>query len=753
MPSVDGRGRAPVDAAVEIRRDAFGIPHVFAAGDRDLFTGFGYAMAQDRLWQLDYLRRRALGRLAEALGPEALQSDVLARTIGLPAIARAELEALPAETARLLDAFTDGANALLEESRDRLPIEFDLLGYTPQPFRSLDWLAVMGELRWYLSGRLPLIVIPELARRALGEGRLYEAFLAAEAGDETILPPGSYRPLPAAVTGLPGGGPDCGPGSNNWVVAPGRSASRAPLLASDPHVAVGALSWWYQVRLCGGSFDLAGIAYAGLPAVLIGCNPRVAWGITNNNCSQRDLYQERTDPRHPGSFGFDGRWEPAGERVEEIAVRGRGVIRKRVRSSRHGPIVDELLPAAARGLGPASLRWTGSQPCGWLTSLLAGGRADSCETFRAALRDWATPTLNVLFADVDGRIGYQVTGHLPVRRRAERGLRRGWDPLDEWRGVVPFDRLPALSDPSSGWIVTANNPPAPADYPYPLSCTSPTGYRARRIRQMLEERRTLSADDCRRMQADTLFLRAADGVPALLGALRGGTQPRVRRAAALLGQWDYRREPGSAAAAIFDVFFSHWTRAVVSARLRLDASTPAGAELDAFLASAIAGLALATLAGDPAGWFQGRDRLAAVRAAFGSALDELTERLGAEMESWSWARLHPLRLSHPLSGRGDLDELLGGVAPQTGPNATGELPSEPHETATSGAPVAYRMVTDLSDRPAGIWAMDTAGQSGHPGSPHYLDQLAAWNGGVYHAVRLDRDAGKLPPDARLILAP
>src|SRR5262249_52510094 len=214
-----------------------------------------------------------------------------------------------------------------------------------------------------------------------------------------------------------------GVGSNNWVVAGRLTTTGAPVVASDPHIAIEAVSCWYEVHLDGGPFHAAGMTYVGVPAVMFGRNRRAAWGCPNNFCSLRDLYQERTDPAHPGCFLFDGRWEPARRREEEILVKGGEPVRTEVVSSRNGPVVDAILPGPARGTGPVSLRWLGATHGGWLTALLAMNRADSAEALREATRPWHVPTFTLVFADTDGHIGCQLAGRIPLRRVAERGYR------------------------------------------------------------------------------------------------------------------------------------------------------------------------------------------------------------------------------------------------------------------------------------------------------------------------------------------
>jgi penicillin amidase len=457
VPAESGTQVAPLERPVRIQRDDSGIPHIFADTDEDLFFGFGFATGQDRLFQLDYLRRRALGQLSQILGPEAIELDLVARTVGLHLIAEQEWKSLPDETRRLLAAFSKGINSSIAAAGDKLAIEFDLLGYRPEPWRPIDSLAIAGEFRWYLTGRFPVIVIPELARRTLGSGPLYEAFLQAESDAESILPPGSYPSSQAGTqpVGVSINDPSEGTGSNNWVVSGQKSTAGKPLLASDPHIAFAAVSCWHEVHLCGGTFNAAGAAYAGVPAVVIGKNEHVAWGITNNICSIRDLYQERTDPAHPGCFLFDGKWEQARIRTEIIEVKGQEPVRKTIRLSRNGPIVDEILPAPARSTGPVALRWLGTSPCGWVTAMLGMNRARSGEELRRATEPWLAPTFCVVYADAAGQIGYQCTGRIPIRNVWERGYRPGWDPAHQWAGLIPFAGMPRLVDPPRGWIATA----------------------------------------------------------------------------------------------------------------------------------------------------------------------------------------------------------------------------------------------------------------------------------------------------------
>jgi penicillin amidase len=748
VPSHQGDIPVHVSTAVSIARDAHGIPHIQADNDRDLFFGFGFAMAQDRLFQLDHLRRKAHGRLAEILGPDGLETDIVARTIGHSRIAAKEWEQLSPDVRQTVTAFTDGINAHIDHCGDNLPIEFDLLDYRPQRWSVTDCIAIESEFRCYLTVRFPIIVMPELARRALGDGPLFENYLLGEADDESILHPGEYTPaatLPLEPVGQVVGDPDATTGSNNWVISGRRTTTGAPLLGSDPHIAFEAVSCWYEAHLSGGSFNVAGMAYAGMPAIMFGRNQHVAWGITNNICSQRDLYQEQTDPDHPGCFLYDGEWEPAREVTEVIDIRDAEPLTKTIRFSRNGPVVDEILPAPANTTGPVTLNWLGLHQGGWLTSLLDIDRAKTVQDFREALRPWHVPTFGLVFADTQGAIGFQSSGRIPVRKQEERGYRPGWDPEHQWQGLIPFDEMPGVIEPERGWIASANNRLAPNDFPHSLYGRWNSGWRGTRIRQMIEGQENLAPDDIRDMHQDSLNLRAASAVPHLVDLLKSDDDLRIREAIEHLQSWNFHAEPESVATAIFNVFYTHWARTV--ANERFDAET---AEL---LAKGCEGFSARLLEADAVGWFATGDRETKIRTAFQVALDDLANRFGNEMSEWKWGRLHVMPLKHVLSSRGELGQLLDhGGSPVRGDMTTVcNTGSGPEWTAATGA--GYRLIADLSVNPPVLNAVDAQSQSGHPGSPHYSDQFEDWGSGRYHTIPLDAEEAAKVAAATLTLQP
>ena len=414
-----------------------------------------------------------------------------------------------------------------------------------------------------------------------------------------------------------------------------------------------------------------------------------------------------------------------------------------VRFSRNGPIVDEILPSEASGTGPVSLRWLGSTHCNWLSSLLAIDRSQSVSDLREATRGWRVPTWSLVIADKEGHIGYQSVGGIPVREIWERGYRPGWVPAHQWRGLIPFEQMPRLEDPDRGWIATANNRVAPDDFPYPLSGTWASGHRARRIRQMIEERQSFSKDSFAEMQQDTRTLRADEALPGLLPVLLRSGDRRVREAARYLQEWDHNMSPDSVAASLFELFFNRWCRRVASERFE--------AELADALSGTIGGLAGALIHEDTAGWFAESDREAAMVHALRDTLTEIEDRLGTDMSAWAWGTLHKVQLRHVLSGRGDLGELFDRGGLPVGGNGVTVCNTgfDPNWGALTGA--NYRLISDLGEE--GMWAVESQGQSGHPGSQHYCDQLAEWMDGRYHFLSFEADSGLVETESTSVLYP
>jgi penicillin amidase len=730
----------------EILRDGRGIPHIFATDDESLFRAYGFAMGQDRLFQLDLQRRKGHGTAAALLGGEGVELDRIAHTIGFPTLASDELERLDPETRALMEAFADGVETAARSCGDRLPIEHALLGAEWEPWTALDSLACAVALRWQFTGRPHVRAGPELLRRHLRDERLVAAVLASQReADTPILPPDA--PYPTGPRRTASSHDDLSidaTGSNNWVVGGTRTRSGKPLLAADPHMPYQWASAFYEVGLHGGSFDVVGAGFVGLPGLIFGRSRDLAWCFTNNICSLRDLYQERPVDGPDLAFEHDGRPELAQVHDVTLAVRDADDVTLRVVRTRNGPLVDDILPAQARDTGPVSMRWLGTEPCDWPAAQLRLARARSVAEATDAIDGWLVPTFSLLLADSAGGIGYAVTGRIPLRGPDERGYRPGWDPAHAWTGLIPTAGMPRARDPGRGWLASANNRPAPDDWPYPLSGTWDEGYRARRIGRLIEGGDRLGLADLSLMHADVRSLRAETILPDLLALFEPLAGDRLERdALSLLHDWDLRAASDSAGAAIHVVLFTRWCQATMAERV-------SGREMADYLANWGLGLGARLARSDDLGWFAPGRREAVARDALREAIAELTAALGPEPSAWRWGAIHRLRLRHPLGDRGDLGELLdkpavdvGGdlvTLNNSGYDAGRPDPARPGEgdgwEATSGA--GYRLEVDLGEEPPAAWTITGESQSGLPGSPHYDDQREDWRVGRVHRLPLDR---------------
>lgn len=716
---------AAVAESVEIWRDERGIPHIRAQATRDLFFAHGYVQAQDRLWQLDYMRRQALGRLSEIFGESKLEEDRLAHTLHLPEVSQQVYEHSSDESRMALDAFAAGVNAFRDEAVSRaefLPIEFALLDYLPDPWSPVDSIAILRRWYWYLTGRLGVITTPEAVRAGVGDGERYEAFFAPDGPLRYIVPQGNYEPDPR-WPGLPQDplspsfwGQTLGEGSNNWAVSSDFSQESDALLASDPHVYYTVPADWYEAHLSAPSFESWGMTYPGCPATMFGRGPRFAWGITNNICLMRDLY-------------FVDQGEPiATSEPVEIAVRDAAPVQFAVRSVEGRPIVDHLVPAASlphrlfpeRYPNPTSLalEWVGFRPSDEIRTLLDFARAESIDEGREALRVWGCPTWNFVLADANGDIGYQASGFLPLRGREVRGYRSLHDPADAWVGFIPFEGLPRIDRPARGWVASANNPTAPPDFPYPLFGTWAPEDRAARAEDLLAATDRHSLDGFETMQNDVFSGRAERGLPGLLRALEGSADSRVRTAIEQLTGWDHCLTTESVAASLFYVFFWRWHQTVIARRFP--------EPLVPLVRDAGWGLSSDLLHRNVAGWYDDDpERIAAIQQAFGEALDWLTDRFGPDQSTWAWGGIHRLGAVHPAA-RTPLQHEVLDIPAQPAPGGAGTLANAfytPPGTFDTRMGASYRMVTSMGAGRA-FRSITWPGQSGHPGSPHYADQAA-----------------------------
>jgi penicillin amidase len=714
-------------ASVEILRDHSGVPHVYAERTTDVYFGLGYAMAEDRLWQIDWLRRRALGRQAELLGPEYLSGDLLHRTVGIAEIAEREVNRTDMATREILDSFVGGINRYVDQCGVNLPVEFKLLDYTPEPFTVRDCLAILRAEFWSLNGRLYTLAIAEAAR--LLPEHLRDAYLTPEAPEARILPPDAIYPAVPRPDhhGLNGMGDSSG--SNNWAVAAHGTASGRALLCSDPHQPFSVPSSWYEYALHGPEDNAAGAGHPGVPGLWWGSNGRIAWGLTNNAASTRDLYREEVHPEAASLYRDGETWRRFDERLVEIAVRGQPAVQHVLRSTVRGPIVNHTLPTIeADNDGPLSLRWVGQEHLDDVRATISIGRAHDWQQFREALRDWAVPVFNFGYADASGHVGYQCAGRVPIRGRVLAGYRSANVAEDRWQGYIPFDCLPTAFEPRRGYIASANERVAPDDYPYPLHGSWGSGYRAERLHQALGETPSrIDRDSVIALQNDVKNVRAERLCPPLVRWLAPSSDPDVMEFSEVLSRWDYRYTLESEAPTLFETFMEAWQERVLRERFP--------EHLHDLLRAQTGAAACLIERGEPP-WFAGdvRQEICAVAA---DAIRRVRACYGTDRSSWRWGAIHRAHWMHPLSSA-ERRWLDIGPAPVVGGGETvcNTGVGQPGLEAVGGA--EYRLVVDFAD-PDHFLAVQNIGNSGRPDSPHYRDQFDDWLAGRYHVVSLRRE--------------
>jgi penicillin G amidase len=812
MPSYSGKVGLPgLSAAVTVYRDDHAIPQIFAGNADDLFRAQGYVTAQERFWEMDFRRHLTAGRLAELFGADEVETDTYLRTMGWRRVAEQEWQLISPDTRRYLQDYADGVNAYLSgRSTATVSLEYSVLGlqstgYRIAPWDPVDSLAWLKAMAWDLRGNMPaelnraLLLAAGLSRDQVES--LYPPFSAA--GHRPIVDGGSivdgkFTALPVAVptraivaaggalravdtalarlpalgTGLPG------VGSNSFVVSGKLTATGKPILANDPHLSPSMPGIWYQVGLhCTCPYNVEGFSFSGMPGVVIGHNARVAWGFTNLDPDVTDLYLEQV---RGDEYLVDGSWRPLTVRTETIAVAGGAPVTVTIRGTNNGPLLSDAsgdLRKAGAGYAVA-LRWTALDPGRTMDALFALDKAGDWTQFRAAAALFDVPAQNMVYADVDGNIGYQAPGRIPVRGKGDgRWPAPGWDSGFDWKGFLPFDALPNVENPPRGYVVTANQAVVdPKAYPDFLTDDWDYGYRSQRIADLIDAGtsggRQLSVAGAQRIQFDSHNALAAQILaPYLLNAhLPWGGGARPDAALNLLRGWDFQ-EPAdgaagsgaaksSAAAAYVNAFWRNLltlTYDELPASKGEDGLGPDGGSRWFTV--------LRVLLDQPdSAWWDRRGtptvehRDDIIVLALRAASAELTRTQGDKPQDWRWGRMHTLYVQNQSFGTSDIGFVrwLFNYGP-VGVSGGGALVNATGWDASSGgytvdAVPSMRMVVDLSNLDGSSWVQLT-GESGHAFSDHYHDQFDLWRTGGTLPMRWSDTAIRRASVATLTLDP
>ncbi|WP_448205545.1 penicillin acylase family protein [Azospirillum sp. sgz302134] len=762
MPAHAGAVTVPgLDRPVEILRDRHAIPHIFAATERDAYFALGYVHAQDRLWQMETMRLSGAGRLSELVGTRfgdwSLRIDRSMRTLGVYRRAQAAYDAMPADARGAFDSYAAGVNAYLETRTEALPIEFQILRHTPEPWKPADSIVWGKLMALQLSGN--------------SYDELYRARLLQNLSPEQVQdlfpadPPGAPVTLAAELKGMDlqkalAALPDLGfdTASNEWALAGGRSATGKPIIANDPHLGLEAPILWYLARIVTPSHSIAGATIPGVPLHILGHNAHVAWGFTTTHSDTQDIFIEKIDPQDPTRYITPDGSQPFATRTETIHIAGQPDETLTVRETRHGPVLTSpdtegiapeghVLALAFPALTAPALNVKDTSA----EALYRLNHAANAEAVREALFLHVAPQQNVVYADTDGTVGFLSPALVPVRRAGDgRVPVPGWTGEYDWAGYIPFDSLPQAVDPPSGQFVNANNAVVGPGYPYLLATDWPDPARARRIEQMLGTGR-FTVEEVAAQQLDTLSLPALDLLPLLLKAPVDG--PRMAEAVGRLKAWDGRMDRDRPEPLIFDWWLRELVRTLFADKLGTlfppywdlrpravkhvlteapqwcdDVTTPVKETCDAV-----------------------------VTGALKSALAQIEQRHGPDMAKWRWGDEHKADLTHRLLGRIPLLDRLFDLTIETDGgaftvNRGTTRPRDPQQPFAHVHGAGLRAVYDLADLGNSRFMIAT-GQSGNPLSPYWGDLVRSWRDGG--TLRLTGDPGALAAEGakRLTLTP
>jgi penicillin G amidase len=776
-PKYDGIVSVPgLRNQVKICWQSHGIPHVFADNEADLFLAQGYLHAQERLWQMEMSRRFLSGRLAEIFGNfpvpwkestshfrgrETVDFDYFMRLMGIRAASAASLELSSEEERQKFDAYADGVNRYIEECGKKLPWEFRFLRYQPEPWRPEDSLTIGKGFAFLLSTalftRLNMIA---LAARLNDQPEKLRSLFPSYPEDGPAITRASRESTRglwhfANATFAGAGFYPAGHGSNNWVIAPHRSSTGNAILCNDPHLRMTLPPIWYLMHLRAepnppqaDAYEVWGATIPGIPCAQLGHNRWIAWGVTAAICDDAELYREKIHPLEPDRYLVGHEWRAMGTRVEQIRIRGQREVEKKIRSTCHGPVISDFdFSPRAEAL---SLRWTAHDPGHEFRCLYGVNRARNWNDFLDSLAFQIAPTLNYVFADCEGNIGYSLAGRVPIRPSVPSLLPQdGWNANNEWRGWVPFSELPRLYNPPEGIIATANNRIADASYPYYLSHFFDPPYRIRRIKELLTAKQTHSMNDMAAIQLDLISLHAReliDNLRADLGQV-AENDPALRAAADSLLGWDGKCNEDSLPSVVFHVFHHRLMENLLLPTL--------GEELFTAYVEILNQCVVPTdqiLKDSTSPWFAAESRSRLVARSLRETCAALTQELGDDVAGWRWGNIHQLGMRHSLGLIKLLRPMLSvGPFPSPGDGTTINVGfyrhSNPYEH-TIGASLRY--IIDVKDSRSSGFILPS-GQSGHIFSPHLKDQTELWRNG--RRISLARAGTETRWESCLVLEP
>ena len=776
LPQLDGQLQVGgLAAPVTVTRDSHGVPTIDAANLTDLFFAQGYVTAQDRLWQMDVMRRFGSGELSEILGEDTLKLDREQRILGLRAAAKKALAMAPERDRNFFNAYARGVNAFIETHGDRLPLEFRILRYTPKPWLAEDSVVIANSMvkdlnyhyfydalaREKILAKLgPELTTdlyvnrswhdrpPTVMREDLNEPDAKPDGPDDE-DDDSDSPDNSvtqrnalhFSPANLPVEGLPVNG------SNDWVVSGTHTVTGKPLLSNDMHLGHQMPNLWYEAHLHSGTMDVAGVTLPGMPYVIVGHNQRIAWGFTNIGPTVTDVYIENFNSE--GAYQTPNGWVQPEYRREVIHIKGKADFNLDVKITRHGPIITEIVPGETR---PLALRWTLYD--GLHIPFFDVNSAQNWDEFQRAFSKLDAPGQNVVYADVDGNIGYHTTGKVPIRAAGDGSLPvSGADDAHEWTSYIPFEKLPSIYNPPSGIIGTANGRITPDDYPNSISMEWDAPWRTARIYHVLESGRQFSAADMLALQTDVQSEAGLFAAERFVYAVDHASKPsaRVKQAADLMRSWDGRMQASAAAPTIAENSIRELRRLLLESKL---GSAPTDPKKDDEVLSwktyswEMRSVWMENiLLHRPKRWLP--DKYANYDDLLAAAVDAAVNSPAApkDLASWRWGAFNAVEIEHPILGKIPIIRHWTGpgVQEQSGSGYTVKAVTRHHGPSE-------RFTANLADLDQSTLNVVT-GQSGNFMSPHYMDQWKAWYEGSTFTLPFSVKAVDAAKAHRLVLEP
>jgi len=738
-------------APVDVYRDSFAIPHVYALNEHDLYLVTGYLLAEDRLWQMDMLRRVTEGRLSEIFGEKFVDTDMLLRALRFTEKSEQILAGSDEKCLEAINAFAEGINQYIKANERRLPPEFAILKYRPETWKPVNSLNMIGYMAWDLKAGWSEILLQDI--RNVVDSVRYGQLLPDLQRPQPAVFPGSS---PLGISGIPGPdmllntrllkdlGVDILEASNNWVVSGTKSKTGMPLLANDMHLGLNIPGIWYQMhQVVPGKLNVTGVVLPGSPLVICGHNDSIAWGMTNTYVDNLDFYEEKINPADSGQYEFNGQWKNFELKKVIIRTSGKNEVEKTLRFTHRGPVVSSFRHITGRTV---SMHWAGAEKSDEFRTVMMLNRANNWKDFTEALRTFTSISQNIAYADKKGNIGLYCAAGVPVRNRdIPFGILPGHTDGYDWQGYVPFEELPHLFNPATGYVASANNRTAPDNYPHHIGSWYSLPSRYERISELLSQKSVLTVEDFKTMQLDHYSKLAEKYMAVFLPVLANSKKWNEveKQALILLQEWDFFMDKEKSAPAIFETLYLHFIRCVFADEL--------GQIFENFngVTSMSRNATDQLIERKDSPWFDNVSTSeitetidSMVVCAYAEAISVLSGRLGGDPGTWEWGSIHELNLAHPLSSVRILDRVFnlnrGPFRVDGSFHTVSPYSYNPNDPYDSDHGSSHRHIFDAGNWDNSLTVIPT-GISGIPASRHYCDQTEIYLKGIYHADYFSKD--------------